>query len=76
VRKFVRPTKFLGSWPPHQSGIDQLLFSQAESQVRARAAGSTESEVLRVERSTSLGAFANPTKASNVVLKQHKFVGF
>ena len=29
VRKFVKPTKVLGSWPPHESGIDQLLLSQA-----------------------------------------------
>ena len=26
VSKLVKPTKVFGSWPPHQSGIDQLLL--------------------------------------------------
>jgi hypothetical protein len=26
VSKLVKPTKVFGSWPTHQSGIDQLLF--------------------------------------------------
>jgi hypothetical protein len=38
VSKLVKPTKILGSWPPYESGIDQLLLSQAKSQVGASAA--------------------------------------
>src|SRR3989442_15358671 len=38
VRKLVKPTKVFGSWPPHQSGLDQLLPSQTKTYVWAAAA--------------------------------------
>src|SRR3989441_8907614 len=39
VRKLVKPTKIFGSWPPHQSGLDQLLPSQTQPYIGAAAAG-------------------------------------
>src|SRR3989441_8657148 len=47
--KLVKPTKVFGSWPPHQSGLDQILPSQTKAYVRAAAAG-----VLR-ETNTAVG---------------------
>src|SRR2546427_5006705 len=39
VRKLVKPTKGFCSWPPHQSGLDQILPSQTKPDIRAAAAG-------------------------------------
>jgi hypothetical protein len=39
VRKFVKPTKFFGSWTPHQRCFGQILPSQAESDVGTVGSG-------------------------------------
>src|SRR3989449_4782525 len=58
VRKLVKPTKLFGSRPPHQSGLDQILPSQTEANIRTTAAG-----VLRETDATmgqELGGFDPP----------------
>jgi hypothetical protein len=39
VIKLVKPTKTLGSWTPHDSGVNQFLLSKAEPYIRAAAGG-------------------------------------
>src|SRR3989442_14342109 len=49
VRKLVKPTKVFGSWPPHQSGLDQFLPAQPQPDVGA-AAGSVLRETTPAVR--------------------------
>jgi hypothetical protein len=39
VSKLVKPTKVFGSWASHETGFDDLLFSEAKPNVRAVTAG-------------------------------------
>jgi hypothetical protein len=68
VSKFVKPTKALSSWPPHQRRVNQLLLAQAESRYGQVLQGFCGKRILarKMERSISLGAFANPTQNSNL----------
>jgi hypothetical protein len=38
-RKLVNPTKLFSSWPPDQSGFDQLVATEAHPNVRAAGTG-------------------------------------
>jgi hypothetical protein len=39
VTKLVKPIKTLGSWTPHDSGVNHFLFSKTKAHIRTAAAG-------------------------------------